>query len=237
MAPSRLAVACALVSRAMGGRDPAALAPVAAEVPARALGEAASLAPGELDGLAAGLLAPARVEHLHPSWLGSALARLAPAERTSIVRLMPPAMARYAALALEREGCAPERPGAARAPAGETIETRAALLAPPQGTDPAGAGDDPLARISGERARRAVDEVYGLWPERARRIECSARAGKALVALAACLAARPDEASGLAARLVDETGRALLAAHAGWTIALDADEAERLASRHESQGG
>lgn len=229
MRASRLAAACVLVSRAMGGRNPAALAPVVRGALARAILEARHIDPAH----AAAILDPDVPEHLHTSWLTEPLMSLHPEARGPLVALMPRRLARLAAMALERaHGTLPAeaevRPGR-----GLTALGMAAALRPPLGTTPPTFLDreqalDPLGWL--ERARDLpVEEVFARWPERARSLEKGLE--PRLVALAACLAGRGDEARGFAALLRFRTGRAFLTAWTHWTLALEPDEAEDLHER------
>jgi len=230
MVETRLARACALVSGAMD-RDPAALCAVTAGEIARALERAA--ATGEAG--TRDLLEPGRVEHVHPSWFSTPLARLHPGARAPLLGLLPGPLARFAALALER------RTGEAvqDAPAGRglTVARLAASLVPPPGHDAppwldAAGARDPLVWVTRSASALPRTHVYSRWPGLARALEASFEQADApadaLVTLAACLAAHADDARALAARMPFDAGSALLAARARWVLALEPDDAAHL---------
>jgi hypothetical protein len=227
MPESRLARACALVSRAMG-RDPAALCAVTAGQVASALGQAAA-------GGAREPLGTTRIEHVHPSWFSTPLSRLHPGARAPLLGLLPGPLARFAALALEKKtGQVVQDAPAGR---GLTAARLAASLVPPPGHDAppwldAAGARDPLAWVSRCAAALPCTHVYSRWSVLARSLEPSfEHAGApadALVTLAACLAARGDDARALAVRMPFDAGSALLAARARWVLALEPDDAAHL---------
>jgi len=242
MEASRLAMACALIERAMGGRDPLALLAVVDGEPGRALGQASTIDAGELAAIRDDLLGSGVVDHIHPSWFSSPLCSVGPEARARILTLMPPELARFAVLCLER---AEGRTVALPEPdprAGLAALALAARMRPPTCTEPPRfLGDaDPLAWLEATDLVPAV-EVESRWPAESRRAAAiiGGEPGPALriAALAACLACRADEASGIAAMLPWPTGRAFLAARALWALAIQPAEAEELRSRLEQVRG
>ncbi|MBW2261462.1 MAG: hypothetical protein JRG91_05760 [Deltaproteobacteria bacterium] len=233
MEATRLARACALVSGAMG-RNPGALADVTAGEVSRAMVQASGL---DVAG-ARDLLEPTSVEGVHATWYCEPLSRLHPECRAPLLGLLPGPVARFAALALERAtGETVEDAPAAR---GMTAASLAASLRPPLGHAPPGFLDrrgaqDPLVWVSRNVDALPCELVFTGWPGEARELEAalgavSEQAG-ALVTLAACLAARADDARAIAARMPFSVGTAFLAARSRWVLALDTGEAADLYAR------
>ncbi len=224
MEASRLARACALVSGAMG-RSPAALSGVTAGEVARALERAAGIG----DAAAADLLEPSRVEAVHPTWFTAPLARLPAACRAPLLGLLPRPVARFAALALERQ--TGQTVGDAPVARGRTAARLAARLVPPALIDHPGL-QEPLQWISRNAGALPCESVYARWPGEARALEAgfegAGAPARALVTLAACLAARADDARAVAAAMPFDAGAALLAARSRWVLALEPGEAEDL---------
>lgn len=231
MGGSRMAAASALIARAMGGRDTRALVRVTAGEPRRALLEAAR-ADRDQPAVAGGGVGSA-----HPSWFTGPLLDLHPTMRASLLALAPPDVARLAALALERFTGEPLEDPGADPPRGLTAVRMAAALRPPLGPPPPFLDDrsarDPLGWL--DQARLPVEEVFSRWPVEAKRLEGTLDAP--LVALAACLAGRSDEARGFAVLLDWRTGRTFLAARSCWALLLDPDDAAELRTRLEDTHG
>ncbi len=233
MEASRLARACALVSGAMG-RSPAALAGVTAGEVARAMARAAGIDdPGAGD-----LLEPSRVEGVHATWFTEPLLRLPAPCRAPLLRLLPGPVARFAALALER-ATGQEVIDAPAARGGTAARLAASLMPPPGHALPAfidrSGLHDPLPWVSEHAGALPCEIVFARWPGEAGALETSFEAAgapaRALVTLAACLAAREDDARAVAARMPFVAGTALLAARSRWVLALEPGEAQDLYGR------